>query len=160
MSTWGKQYRASETHQINAMESLLSWLEKNVPPINTQKTGMTIAFSVIKYYRADTQRVSGKTFFALFLSFSKLPITTTIQSHDQDIIILAQTVLSKTQQAACCIVFAPKSKCSVYVNIFCRWSFFFYTFSAQLSFSVKVELVNLCEYGKFGDMNWNIFDHL
>lgn len=39
VSTWRKQYRASETHQIEAMENLLSWLEKNIPPGSMQKTG-------------------------------------------------------------------------------------------------------------------------
>ncbi|XP_078344812.1 acyl-CoA dehydrogenase family member 11-like isoform X2 [Oculina patagonica] len=38
VSTWQKQYRASETHQIEAMENLLSWLVKNVPPASMQKT--------------------------------------------------------------------------------------------------------------------------
>ncbi len=29
---WGKQYRASETEKINAMERLLAWLPENIPP--------------------------------------------------------------------------------------------------------------------------------
>lgn len=32
ISRWSKQYRASETHRIDAMESLLDWLPLNVPP--------------------------------------------------------------------------------------------------------------------------------
>lgn len=40
VSTWGKQYRASATQPINAMEKLLSWLEKNIPPESTQETAI------------------------------------------------------------------------------------------------------------------------
>jgi len=29
---WGKQYRASETQRIEAMDSLIGWLPKNIPP--------------------------------------------------------------------------------------------------------------------------------
>lgn len=31
ISTWRRQYRASETCHIDSVESLLSWLEKNIP---------------------------------------------------------------------------------------------------------------------------------
>ena len=45
VSTWSKQYRASATQPINAMEKLLSWLEKNIPPESTQETGMWLDFT-------------------------------------------------------------------------------------------------------------------
>lgn len=38
VSTWGKQYKASATQEITAMEKLLVWLQNNIPTTNTQET--------------------------------------------------------------------------------------------------------------------------
>lgn len=37
ISRWSRQYKASETHNIEAMETLINWLPKNIPAGNGRK---------------------------------------------------------------------------------------------------------------------------